>query len=274
VMSPVKSEKSAVDALVEAIRSDIMTGALGPGQRIPQDEWAERLQVSRTPVRLALERLESEGFVKLLPRRGAIITELTIPYLEDVLATRLLLEAGLGRAGCRNLSEDDLQALGKIVDEIRDIPLPEGHAQLVDPTHRFHVRLYQAAEAPMMNRFAMQVVEHTHVFLNRFWYANRRIAQVTQAYFAELYQACVDTNLDRVEQLIRDHRVDIAGVILQDRVRIKDLHTLPGILTIPELLRLSAIVDDGHDPVGPSTEASGTSPTASARAQKQTAKRP
>ena len=57
------------------------------------------MDVSRTPVRLALERLEAEGFVKLLPQRGAIVTELTVNDLEDVLANRLVLEAALGRGG-------------------------------------------------------------------------------------------------------------------------------------------------------------------------------
>jgi DNA-binding GntR family transcriptional regulator len=251
-MSPAPSDKSAVDALVEAIRNDIMSGVLGPGQRIPQDAYGERLKVSRTPVRVALERLESEGFVKLLPHRGAAVTEMTITYLEDVLSGRLLLEAGLSRAGARNLTADDLKALRKILEEIDAVVLPEGHAQLVDPAHRFHVRLYEAAAAPMMTRLALQVVDHTHVFLSRFWYANRRIAYVTKVYFSELYKACRAGDLDRVERLVRDHRVDIAGVILQDRARIKDLRTLPGILTPSELLRLSAITDDGKEPTGPS----------------------
>lgn len=252
-MSPVKTERSAVDALVEAIRADIMTGALGPGQRINQDAWAERMKMSRTPVRLALERLESEGFVQLLPRRGAVITEMTTTYLEDVLATRLVLDASLARAGARNLTDDDLTALGKINREIQAVPLPEGHVDLVDPAHRFHERLHLAADAPMMQRFAAHVVDHTRVFLSRIWYANRRIAQATTAYFDELYRACEARDLDRTEQLVRDHRIDVAGVLLQDRVRVEDLHVLPGILSDDELARLTAIVDHGHDPTGPAT---------------------
>jgi DNA-binding GntR family transcriptional regulator len=253
-MSPVKRDKSAVDALVEAIRGDLMTGALGPGQRIDQDGWAERMGVSRTPVRLALERLESEGFVRLLPRRGAVVTEMTTRYVEDVLSTRLVLEASLTRAGVRNLTEEDLGALRAIVQQIEAVDLPEGHAGLVGPTHLFHTRLYEAAEAPIMNRFALQVTDHTHVFLTRFWYANRRIAQVTQRYFSELYDACAARDLDRAERLVRDQRIDLAGVILQDRVRMHELRTLPGVLTEPELERLAAIIDEGREPLGPSPE--------------------
>src|SRR4051794_2312178 len=138
-------EKSRVELLVEAIRADVIAGALAPGQRIDQDAWAERMHVSRTPVRLALERLESEGFVKLLPRRGALITELTTAYIEDVLSTRLVLESALGRAGADNLDDEGLTALHVILEQIEAVALPEAHAELSDPTHRFHVRLYEAA---------------------------------------------------------------------------------------------------------------------------------
>jgi DNA-binding GntR family transcriptional regulator len=247
-------EKSRVDLLVEAIRADVITGALAPGQRIDQDAWAERMNVSRTPVRLALERLESEGFVKLLPRRGALITELTTEYIEDVLSTRLVLESALGRAGADNLDEEGLAALHVILEQIEAIALPEQHAELSDPTHRFHVRLYEAARTPIMERFALQVTDHTHVFLNRIWYANRRIAQVTKLYFAALFAACEARDLDGVERVIRDHRIDLAGVILQDRVRTDDLHALRAVLTDSEVARLRAIVDSGQDPSGPTVD--------------------
>jgi DNA-binding GntR family transcriptional regulator len=249
---------TAVDALVEAIRKDLIAGVLGPGERIDQDEWAQRMDVSRTPVRLALERLEAEGFVTLVPQRGAIVAELTVVELEDVLASRLLLEAALGRAGTRNLSAADVATLAGLLHEINRLQLPEQHAALLEPAHQFHTCLYRAANAPRTMRFAMQVIDQTHVFLNRIWYANRRISQVTQAYFVELHQACVGRDLDRVERLIRDQRIDTAGVILQDRIRTSELSMLPGILTTVELARLEAIVDGGEEPRGPAPRGAST----------------
>jgi DNA-binding GntR family transcriptional regulator len=256
-MSPVQQKANSVDALVEAIREDIMTGVLGPGQHVSQDGFAERMHVSRTPVRLALERLEAEGFVRLLPRRGAVITEMTVTHLEDVLSSRLLLESGLGRAAARNLTDDDLRTLAAIAKKIDAVVLPEGHPDLVEPSHQFNVCLYQAANAPMMNRLAMQVVDHAHLFLNRYWYAKRRLAQVTKLYYAELFKACKARDPERVERLMRDHRIDVAGVILQDRVRTPELRVFPGILSPAEFARLSTIVDDGGEPLGPARTSGG-----------------
>jgi DNA-binding GntR family transcriptional regulator len=262
-MAAPRRENSVVDVLVDELRHDIMTGKLRPGQRIDQDEWAERMGASRTPVRSALERLEAEGFVRLAGRRGASIIDVTMTHVEDVLSTRLVLDAVLGRVAATHLNRKDLDYLHSLVVQIEAIELPDGHAEMVDPAQRFHARLYQAAGAPMMVRLVMQSVHHTNVFLSGMWFTNRRIAYVGRAYFSELYKALEAKDLDRVERLIREWRVDMAGVILQDRVRTDDLHILPSVLTASELARLRAIIDDGHDLHGPT----GHSPVAEVSAK-------
>jgi DNA-binding GntR family transcriptional regulator len=253
-MADSRRENSVVDALVDALRYDIMTGQLRPGQRIDQDEWADRVGASRTPVRAALERLEAEGFVRLSGRRGAMIIDVTMTHVEDVLSTRLVLDAVLGRVAAGNLDRKDLEFLHSMLVQIEGVSLPEGYAEIVEPARRFHARLYQAAAAPMLGRLVLQSVHHTNVFLSGRWFTNRRIAYVSKAYFSELYQALEGKNLDRVERLIRDWRVDMAGMVLQDRVRAADLRILPSVLTETEFERLRGIIDDGKDPQGPSIE--------------------
>lgn len=257
-MPPPRRQNSAVDALVEALRHDIRSGKLRPGQRIDLDEWGEGMGASRTPVRLALERLEAEGFVKLSGRRGATIIDVTLNHIEDVLCTRLVLDATLGRVGARNITQPDLDVLESLLEQIEAIKLPEEHAKMVDPAQRFHAQLFHAAGAPMMHRLAMQSVHHTDVFLSSMWFTNRRIADVGKAYFAQLYAACLARDGDRVSELIRGYRVDMAGVVLQDRVRTEDLQILPGALTPAEFQQLRAIVDEGNDPVGPAGNAALT----------------
>jgi DNA-binding GntR family transcriptional regulator len=266
---PPRRENSAVDTLVDALRHDIMTGTLKSGQRIDLDEWAQRMQASRTPVRLALERLETEGFVKLSGRRGATIIDVTVTHIEDVLATRLVLDSALGRAAARNLSAGDLEVLRSHLERIEALKLPEDHAQMVEPALGFHAHLYRAAGAAMMYRLEMQSVHHTNVFLSSMWFTNRRIAFVGREHFRQLYHACETRDPDRVERLIRDYRIDMAGVILQDRVRTDVLHILPGVLSPAELRRLQAIVDHGEDP-GTPTHPATTKPTSTASSARAT----
>jgi hypothetical protein len=159
-----------------------------------------------------------------------------------------------------NMTQQDLKVLQSLLRQIEAIKLPEEHAKMVDPAQRFHARLFHAAGAPMMYRLALQSVHHTNVFLSSLWFTNRRIAYVGKEYFAQLYEACAANDIDLVGDLIRGYRVDMAGVVLRDRVRTDDLTILPGVLTQAELLQLRAIVDDGQDPIGPAGYSSSPTP--------------
>ena len=78
--------------IYEALRERIIEGALRPGERIRERELAEELNVSRIPIREAMPRLEAEGFIRTLPRRGAVVTEMTIGDVEELFVVRSSLE--------------------------------------------------------------------------------------------------------------------------------------------------------------------------------------
>lgn len=77
---------------------------------------AQKLGVSRTPVREAIRMLESEGLVIMMPRKGAVVSEITIPDLEDVLEVRTALEELAVKKACQNMTEQELQNL-KMAEE-------------------------------------------------------------------------------------------------------------------------------------------------------------
>jgi DNA-binding GntR family transcriptional regulator len=77
---------------VAALRAAILEGGLRPGQRVNQEEWAERVGVSLIPIREALGALAGEGLVTYRPRRGYAVTELDLGELEEISRIRRLLE--------------------------------------------------------------------------------------------------------------------------------------------------------------------------------------
>src|SRR5882724_1747370 len=88
VARPVPLRQAVYDSLVELV----VTGALRPGQHLVEGELAEQLGVSRQPVREALQRLESEGWVDLRPAQGAFVHQPTDDEVDQLLAVRCLLE--------------------------------------------------------------------------------------------------------------------------------------------------------------------------------------
>jgi DNA-binding GntR family transcriptional regulator len=96
---------SVEDVVYAALRREIGTLALEPGARLPLEELAARFRVSLTPVRHALRRLESEGLVVSLPRRGSRVAPLSVEELEEIQAIRLGLETFLAREGAERCTE-------------------------------------------------------------------------------------------------------------------------------------------------------------------------
>lgn len=87
-----RAKLTRVENAYEQLKADILQGALPPGYQAPEPDIADRLQMSRTPVREALIRLESEGLIKLIPRRGALVIGLSLQDLIEVFEILSVLE--------------------------------------------------------------------------------------------------------------------------------------------------------------------------------------
>jgi DNA-binding GntR family transcriptional regulator len=102
---------SVEDGVYRALRREIGQLERAPGERLPLEELAARFQVSLTPVRHALRRLESEGLVVSLPRRGSRVAPLSVEELEEIQAIRLGLETFLAREGAERCTEEALAGM-------------------------------------------------------------------------------------------------------------------------------------------------------------------
>lgn len=117
--SPTPLEVSSVeDAVYRALRREIGQLELPPGRRLRLEELAGRFNVSLTPVRHALRRLESEGLVVSLPRRGSSVAPLSVEELEEIQALRLGLETFLARQGAERCTDQALAEMSGARDEM------------------------------------------------------------------------------------------------------------------------------------------------------------
>ncbi|MET4159547.1 GntR family transcriptional regulator [Agromyces sp. PvR057] len=95
------ADRSLATKIYEELRERIIEGVLPPGARIRERDLAEELNVSRIPIREALPRLESEGFIRTIPRRGAIVTELTLTDVAELFEVRSSLEVLAAKSAAR-----------------------------------------------------------------------------------------------------------------------------------------------------------------------------
>lgn len=104
------------DFVFITLRQSILTGELKPGERLMEIHLAHKLGVSRTPIREAIRKLELEGLVTMVPRRGAEVAQITEKSMGDVLEVRRALDALCAELACDRITEDELRALKQSCD--------------------------------------------------------------------------------------------------------------------------------------------------------------
>ena len=105
------------DVVFNTLRKAILTGTLKPGERLMEVHLANKLGVSRTPIREAIRKLELEGLVIMIPRRGAEVAQITEKSLKDVLEVRRALDALSVELACDRITEEELGTLKKACDD-------------------------------------------------------------------------------------------------------------------------------------------------------------
>jgi DNA-binding GntR family transcriptional regulator len=145
VLAPVSMRQRASDAL----RSAIVSGRLRPGDRLKEVELAERLGVSRVPVREALRQLEHEGLVASLPYRATEVLGVSQEEIAEVLVPiRLTIESFAFRKAMPLLTEDDFAALAAIVEKMRAAGESGDLDALAEDDVRFHELVIERSGQP------------------------------------------------------------------------------------------------------------------------------
>lgn len=104
------------DVVFKTLRQGILTGELKPGERLMEIHLANKLGVSRTPIREAIRKLELEGLVTMIPRRGAEVAQITEKSMNDVLEVRRSMDALCVELACERITEEALQELDSACD--------------------------------------------------------------------------------------------------------------------------------------------------------------
>ncbi|MFH9466231.1 GntR family transcriptional regulator [Streptomyces clavifer] len=141
------------DALLELIT----TRALGPGQHLVESELAGHLGVSRQPVREALQRLNTEGWVDLRPAQGAFVHEPTEEEADQLLSVRTLLEAEAARLAAANSGRAGIEALQELCSQGERAVAADDVDLAVATNAAFHAKVMELAGNLVLAELAAQV---------------------------------------------------------------------------------------------------------------------
>ena len=134
------------------LRQAILKGELKPGERLMEIALAEKLGVSRTPIREAMRKLELEGLVVMIPRRGAQVANITEKDLNDVLEVRIALENVAIEKACTRMSEEDMGRLWLAAKEFERTMAEGNLVRLAEADVEFHEIIYRASDNKRLNQ--------------------------------------------------------------------------------------------------------------------------
>ncbi|MCR5757613.1 MAG: GntR family transcriptional regulator [Selenomonas sp.] len=165
-LAPIKldSYQPLREVVCESLREAIRNGVLRPGERVMEIQLAEELGVSRTPVREALRKLELEGYVVMMPRRGTYVASMSIRDINEIFEIRTALESLSNGLAADHITDEELEHLQRLLVIIGGY-IKEGNIdKIVETDIEFHDTMYHAAR----NERLVGVISNLRDQLTRF----------------------------------------------------------------------------------------------------------
>jgi len=146
------------ERILETIRDAIIAGALKPGEKVAEPELAERFGISRTPIREAFRQLESEGYLTVIPRKGAVVVSFSQRDVEEFYAIKSILEGYAARKACEKLTPREVEKLQSINEKLRHLAQESDIKHFFKVHNDFHDLFIKAADNDKLNELITSLV--------------------------------------------------------------------------------------------------------------------
>jgi DNA-binding GntR family transcriptional regulator len=203
-MTPITSKTKNV-AVYRKLRQAILKGKLKPGQKIVMADLAKMFGLSETPVREAIRRLESDGYVQFTPHTGAIVTKIDEGELVEVYLIRIALEALATRLASPHITDKDIDFLIKKNQEIEAAIQQRKYENIGRINKDFHLRIYKAAPFPRLYKMICDLWDTFERWPSVFAYVPERAAASVEEH-KKIIQALRKGDTDLADRLMKEQK--------------------------------------------------------------------
>lgn len=219
-MNPPQAARSRMQLVRDQLEEDIVNGRLPPGIQLDIEELATRFQVSRTPVREALQQLKASGLVEVIPKRGTYVAKVGLPELIEMFEVMAELEAMCAGLAARRATDSDVQRIEiTLLDCEREAATGDANQYYYANEH-FHQLIYQSCGNAYLVQQTMALKSRLKPYRRLQLQLRNRIAQSLTEH-REIVQAIKAGNLERAAQVAREH-VLIQGQRFSDLMSLAD----------------------------------------------------
>ena len=205
------------DVVFNTLRQAILRGEMEPGERLMEIQLADKLGVSRTPIREAIRKLELEGLVIMIPRKGAEVAHITEKDMRDVLEVRAALEELAATLACRNVTPERIEELKMANKRFEAAIISKDVVAIVDADVNFHDIIYAMTD-------------------------NQRLIQIINNLREQMYRYRVEYLKDEKNFpiLIREHSQIVEGLTAKDKTMLTAAmhkHVMNQATAVKEMIR-------------------------------------
>ncbi|MEX4004422.1 GntR family transcriptional regulator [Paraburkholderia sp. EG285A] len=200
-LQPTTIAEQAADAL----RRKILSGNLPEGYQLKQDALAAEFGVSRIPVREALVQLEGEGLVRLIPHKGAVVSELSIDEISELFMLRGILEPMLLKKSAPRLTEGDFAELDAILAEYKEELHAQHPARWGELNTRLHDLLMSRAEQPRTLSIVTSLLQQTDRYTRVQLSLSAESCRRAEEEHSELVRLCKTCDVRAAAALLKRH---------------------------------------------------------------------
>jgi DNA-binding GntR family transcriptional regulator len=214
--TPPRRPPTAQEFALAELRRAITSRELKPGEPVRQDAVADRLGMSRVPLREALKVLEGEGQVVYAPNRGYFVADLSLADLEEVYRIRRVLEAEAAREAVRRLTDDDLAALEQAHADVVAAGRAGEIAAMAAANRRFHLGFLELSGLPRLVRLVRLQWDATDAYRALYYGGTENRERVDHEH-RDILDALRRRDSDAVVALLdahREHAVEALRAVL------------------------------------------------------------
>ena len=210
------------DVVFNTLRKAILRGELKPGERLMEIQLANKLGVSRTPIREAIRKLELEGLVLMIPRKGAEVAQITEKNMQDVLEVRKALEELSVQLACERITPEQVEEMKMAAEDFRKVLKSGDVTQIAEADVKFHDIIFAATNnqrlitllnnlREQMYRFRVEYLKQKECYPQLLEEHDKLIALISGG---EVEEACelmgchIDNQASTVSDVIRRDQVE------------------------------------------------------------------
>lgn len=212
-MDNIKNYRPLGNIVYDSLKESILNGSLKPGERLMESKIAEELGVSRTPVREAIRRLEKEKYVKMVPRKGAYVEDLTMEDILEVLEIRIVLEGLAAELAAKNISEEDKDKMKNNIEKFDSASDKLDRKELVILDEKFHKLIYTASGNSKLKDIVKELQDQFQRFRLSYFNEFNDYMNLKDSH-TKLYKAIIEGDHKNAKKYAINHIEDIKNNLI------------------------------------------------------------